>query len=83
MPRICIKPAKSRSLVIKNGKPKKMIFKIDGNPIPTVEEKPIKCLGKWFTIDGKDITMIHDMSDQAEAWLKEVDKSGLPGTYKA
>ena len=65
--------------MIKNGKPKRIIFKIDGNPIPTVEEKPIKCLEKWFTIDGKDTTMIHDMSDQVEAWLKEVDKSGLPG----
>ena len=49
------------------------IFKIDGNPIPTVEEKKtIKCLGKWFTIDGKDTTIIHDMFDQAETWLKSI-----------
>ena len=77
------KPAKSQSHVINNGKPKKMIFKIDGNPIPTVEEKPIKCLGKWFTIDGKDTPMVQNMTEQAETWLKEVDKSGLPGSYKA
>ena len=50
--RMKFKPAKSRSLVIKNGKPK-IIFKIDGNPIPTVKDKPIKCLGKWFTFDGR------------------------------
>ena len=50
--RMKLKTGKSRSLVIKNGKPKNMIFKIDGNPIPTVEEKPIKCLGKWFTISS-------------------------------
>ena len=53
-----------------------MILKIDGNPIHTVDKKPIRFFGKWFTIDGKNTTMIH-------AWLREVDKSGLPGTDTA
>ena len=81
--RMKFKPAKSRSLVIKNGKPKKVIFKINGDPLPTVEEKPIKCLGKWFDITGNDKSSIVTMVEQTETWLKLIDRSGLPGTYKA
>ena len=81
--RMRFKPVKSRSLVIKKGRPKKVIFTISGVQIPTVEEKPIKCLGKWYNITGSDKENVEQMVSQAEKWLQEVDKSGLPGTYKA
>ena len=81
--RMRFKPVKSRSLVIKKGRPKKVIFTINGVQIPTVEEKPIKCLGKWYNITGSDKENVEQMVSQAEKWLQEVDKSGLPGTYKA
>ena len=48
-----------------------------------MHEKPIKCLGKWFDITGSDKSSIKDIVEQAETWLMQVDKSGLPGTYKA
>ena len=50
--RIKFKPAKSRALVIKKGKPQRGIFKIDGIPILTVHEKAIRSLAKWFDIVG-------------------------------
>ena len=81
--RMKFKPAKSRSLVIKKGKPQRTIFKTGGTPIPTVHEKPIKCLGKWFDITGGDKNSIEEMIQQAETWLRGVDKSGLPGSCKA
>ena len=81
--RMKFKPAKSKSLVIKKGKPQRTIFKIGGISIPTVHEKPIKCLGKWFDITGGDKNSIEEMNQQAETWLRGVDKSGLPGSYKA
>ena len=73
----------SRSLIIKKGRHKKVIFTISGVQIPTVEEKPIKCLGKWYNITGSDKENVEQMVSQAEKWLQEVDESGLPGTYKA
>ena len=45
--RMKVKPIKSRSLVIKNGKVKEERFKIGNEIIPTVSEKPVKCLGKF------------------------------------
>ena len=39
-----VKPGKSRSLVIKNGKVKEERFKIGNEIITTVSEKPVKCL---------------------------------------
>ena len=51
-------PVKSWSLVNKNGKLIQIIFKIYGNPTPTVEEKTIKCLGKLFTITDNDRSMV-------------------------
>ena len=41
---IKFKLVKSQSLFIKKARPKKVTFTINGVQIPTVEEKPIKCL---------------------------------------
>ena len=57
-----------------------MIFKLDGNLIPTVEEKSINCLENLLTIVGKDT---NDMTQQAHDLTKEIDKSGLHGTSNA
>ncbi|XP_060086247.1 uncharacterized protein LOC132565620 [Ylistrum balloti] len=46
--RMRIKPVKSRSLVLRKGKVCREVFKIGEDIIPTVSEKPVKCLGKYF-----------------------------------
>ena len=47
--RMKFKAKKSRSLVLQKGKVKDINFLIGGERIPTVSEKPVKSLGKWFT----------------------------------
>ena len=43
----------------------------------------MKSLGKWFNRSMNDRSSINEMRKQAEEWLKKIDKSGLPGKYKA
>ena len=73
------KPIKSRILVIKKGKLKKVVYKTFK---PTIQEKPIKCLGKWFNENMCDTESIPEMRQQTKEWFDSVDKSGLPGSYK-
>ncbi|CAC5372773.1 mrp [Mytilus coruscus] len=65
-----VKPSKSRSLMVKNGKVKE-------------ERKPVKCLGKWFNNTLSDNLNVEATYKQLDDWLKTVDKRGLPGKYKA
>lgn len=51
--------------------------------IATVTEKPVKSFGRWFRADLKDKTSVKEMLNQAEEWLKALERSGLPGKYKA
>lgn len=82
--RMKFKPAKSRSLVLKNGKVSdRYKFKIRGEVIPTVSEKPIKSLGKVFDSSLSDKESINAMKDQAKTMMEKVDRSGLPGKFKA
>ncbi|KAL1279063.1 hypothetical protein QQF64_025736 [Cirrhinus molitorella] len=78
------KPAKSRSLVLKKGRVvDKFRFSIAGTPIPTICEKPIKSLGKFFGSSLRDTAATKSTCEELEGWLKDVDKSGLPGKFKA
>ncbi|XP_062585203.1 uncharacterized protein LOC134246874 [Saccostrea cucullata] len=77
-----VKPSKSRSLVIKNGKVKEVRFKIEGEAIPIVSEKPVN-LGKFFNDTLTDRQNVKETCRQLDEWMKTVDKSGLPGKYKA
>ncbi|XP_063054019.1 uncharacterized protein LOC134448252 [Engraulis encrasicolus] len=82
--RMRFKPAKSRSMVLRKGKVEdKFRFNIAGTPIPSITEKPVKSLGKVFDSSLKDKTSIQTACAELDGWLKSVDKSGLPGKYKA
>jgi len=50
-----LKPSKSRSISIGKGKIVDKTFFINGEPIPTVSDKPVKSLGRWYDGDLKDI----------------------------
>ena len=82
--RMYFKPAKSRSLVLKKGKViEKVRFTIAGETIPTLSEKPIKSLGKNFNGSLKDTAAKQKTIKDLEEWLTKIDKSGLPGRFKA
>ena len=82
--RMKFKPGKSRSLVLQKGKVNRSArFKVAGETIPTITEKPVKSLGKWFDGSMKDHIAIKRIGGDLEGWLTKIDKSGLPGTFKA
>ncbi|KAK7889536.1 hypothetical protein WMY93_025096 [Mugilogobius chulae] len=82
--RMEFKPAKSRSLVVRKGKvTDEFRFTLRDIQIPSVREKPIKSLGKTFDATLKDAAALQETTEQLAMWLKEVDKSGLPGKFKA
>lgn len=78
------KPAKSRSLVVKKGKVTDQFrFSLGDIQIPSVGEKPVKSLGKIYDCTLKDTASLQTTTKQLGIWLTAVDKSGLPGKYKA
>ncbi|KAL6469714.1 hypothetical protein MHYP_G00208330 [Metynnis hypsauchen] len=82
--RMSFKPAKSRSLVLKKGKvTDRYRFSLAGATIPSITEQPVKSLGKLFHCSLKDSSSIQRTSKELEGWLRCVDRSGLPGRFKA
>ena len=82
--RMSFKPKKSRSLSIVKGKlSNRFRFKVQGEPIPTIQESPIKCLGKWFDASLKDTRNIEAVKNWSKQMLAKIDKTGLPGKFKA
>ncbi|XP_057201490.1 serine/threonine-protein kinase pim-1-like [Triplophysa rosa] len=60
-----VKPSKSRSISIVKGRLTNDRFCIKAEPIPTVREKPIKNLGRWYTADLKDAEPVEQLRDAA------------------
>lgn len=78
------KPAKSRSLVLKKGKvTDRFRFRLGDHQIPSVTERPVKSLGKVFNYSLNDRDSNKATGADLEGWLRTVDKSGLPGRFKA
>jgi len=81
--RMSFKANKSRSLVIRKGKPTgRFSLHVQGEAIPSIEDNPVKCLGKWFDVSLSDRANAKNTVEQAEEWLKKIDKSKLPGKFK-
>ena len=80
--RLCFKPKKSRSLVIKKGKVHQASFSMQGDRIPTISDEPIKSLGKWFNATLQDKSTVKDIQVQLKAWLTRIDNTVLPGNLK-
>ncbi|KAL1249583.1 hypothetical protein QQF64_020588 [Cirrhinus molitorella] len=51
--------------------------------VPSITEKPVKSLGKVFDCSLSDTIAIQTTTKELETWLSTVDKSGLPGRFKA
>ncbi|RXN12199.1 reverse transcriptase [Labeo rohita] len=82
--RMSFKPEKSRSLVLKKGKvTDEFRFRLGQHQIPSFTEKPVKSLGKAFNCSLNDRDSIRETSTDMEGWLRAVDRSGLPGRFKA
>ena len=80
--RMRFKAKKSRSLTFVKGRQKQVKFRIAGEVIPTVKEKPVKSLGRWYAGTLSDKGRGVEVTTQAEEGLKKIDESKLPGKYK-
>ena len=77
------KPKKSRSLSFVGGSVREIHSKIGGNKIPTVREKPVKSLGRLYSIPLTDRHRGPEVQKVALKGLKSIDKTCLPGKMKA
>ena len=81
--RMKAKPRKSRSLSLVGGSVREIHFKIGGDKIPTVKEKPVKSLGRLYSIPLTDRHRGTEVQKVALKEHKSIDKTCLPGNMKA
>ncbi|XP_052245600.1 uncharacterized protein LOC127854577 [Dreissena polymorpha] len=82
--RMKFKPKKSRSLIIKKGQStKKFNLQVQREDIPSIMDSPIKCLGKWYDASLNDTNNVKRIKGQLNEGLKQIDRSWLPGKFKA
>ena len=80
--KVKFKTKKSRSLVLWRGKLADFHFTLCGEEMPTIQEQPVKNLGRWYTEDLKDIGRVHETAKQVSEGIESIDRSGLPGKLK-
>ena len=82
--RMKFKPKKSRYMVIKKGRvTSRFKLKVQGEEIPSIVDNPVKSLGKWYDETLGDAVNKKNVENQVTEWLNRVDKTGLPGKFKA
>lgn len=54
-----------------------------GDTILSIKENPMKCLGKWYNSSLTDRDNVSRTKKHSGEWLKNIEKSGLPGKFKA
>ncbi len=80
--RMEFKPEKYRSLVLRKGHIQdRFRFRIKDTIIPTVLERSVKSLGKWYRADLNNKQSVREI--QVDTWMTSLEKCGLPGKYKA
>ncbi|KAL6470906.1 hypothetical protein MHYP_G00195560 [Metynnis hypsauchen] len=77
-----IKPCKSRSISVVKGQITNDTFTINNEPIPTILQKPIKSLGRWYNATLNDTEQIEQLRQDTISGLKQINNTGLPGKLK-
>ena len=80
--RMEIKPSKSRSISIVKGQLTNERFHVNNEPIPTVLEKPVKSLGRWYSAELKDSKQLEQLKQDTINGLKQINSTALPGKLK-
>ncbi|KAK0148024.1 hypothetical protein N1851_012273 [Merluccius polli] len=57
-------------------------FHIHDEPIPTILEKPIKSLGRWYYPGLKDAEQVEQLRQDTISGLKQINTTALPGKLK-
>ena len=80
--RMNFKASKSRSVTLEKGKQKEVRYQIGGEEIPTIKEKPVKSLGRWYKDNLSDKSQGKEVQELAETGLRSIDATNLPGKFK-
>ena len=80
---LSVKPEKCRSLVIIKGVVSQRTPQIQGNPITSITEKPVKYLGKVYNKSLNDQEQAGEVLKELKQGLKKIGKTMIPGRYKA
>ncbi len=81
--RMSFKGEKSRSLIILKGVVRgTQTFTINNTRVPTISEKPIKCLGKYYDDSLKDVSQVKEVKNQFKRWMEKINTCGLPGRFR-
>ena len=56
---------------------------IQEKPIQSIQEEPVKFLGKWYNANLNEKAQIDGIVKRVREDLKKVEKCRLPGRYKA
>ncbi|KAK0153233.1 hypothetical protein N1851_005106 [Merluccius polli] len=57
-------------------------FAINEEVMPTVLEKPVKSLGRWYDASLSDKAQVEGLRQETRPGIAKIDKSGLPGKLK-
>ena len=60
-----------------------MIIMIQGKRIQSIQDEPVKFLGKWYNANLNETAQIDGIVKGVKEDLKKVEKCRLPGRYKA
>ena len=79
---LTVKPEKCRTMVIRKGKISTQTIQIEGSPITSVTEKPIRYLGKSYNMTLNEKMQTEDTVKQTKEDLKKLERCKVPGRYK-
>merc|ERR1739842_208648 len=80
---LSIKPEKSRSLVIIRGRVSNKTPSIEGVPITSITEKPVKYLGKLYNKTHTEQEPAQEVLVDLKQSLRKIATIMIPGRYKA
>ncbi len=77
--RMELKSSKSHSISVVKGQLTGERFYISNEPIPTVLEKSIKSLGRWFNADIRDTQQLEQLWQDTANGLRQINNKEHPG----
>ena len=72
--RMKVKPSKSRSHSIVKGKVVDKNFALNEEVMPTVLEKPVKNLGRWYDASLRDKSQVEELRQETRQSIAEIEK---------
>lgn len=71
-----IKSSKSRSISLAKGKSIDKRLYVDVEEIPSIIDKPVKSVGRWY---NREMNAIEQLQQLMKEGIGRIERSGLPG----